>query len=361
MSTNIGLGRKNMFAERLKAARKMAGLSLERLAQKMDGIVTKQAIHKYETGKAKPNATNLIALADALNVSTDYFYSPSSVQLTKLEYRKKSSRLNKTKQEQIELRTLNYLERYIEIENFLNIHSDFKNPFEGKTINTEDEIESTALELRKQWGFGDYSIDNLTDKLEEKGIKVLEIEADPAFDGLSGFVNKIPVIVINKTNNDDICRKRLTILHELSHLLINFPDDTDNKCREKLCYHFAGAFLIPKHILIKHLGARRTSISILELITLKETYGISIQAIMARAVALGIISKAHYENFCKWINKHNYRVNEPGKYLGAEQSERFKSLIYRAVSEELVSLAKAASLFGKNLYAFRQEYFAYGK
>ncbi len=60
------------FGERLNSARKMAGLSMEALAQKTDSIVTKQAIGKYEKGKINHSSEVLLALAKALDVKADY-------------------------------------------------------------------------------------------------------------------------------------------------------------------------------------------------------------------------------------------------------------------------------------------------
>jgi transcriptional regulator with XRE-family HTH domain len=58
----------NVFASRLVSARKMAGLSLQLLADRLENAVTKQALNKYEQGKMKPDSKGLIALANALNV-----------------------------------------------------------------------------------------------------------------------------------------------------------------------------------------------------------------------------------------------------------------------------------------------------
>ena len=43
------------FAKRLQQARLKAKLSMEKLSEKMNGIVTKQAISKYEKAKMMPN------------------------------------------------------------------------------------------------------------------------------------------------------------------------------------------------------------------------------------------------------------------------------------------------------------------
>ncbi|MBE0711601.1 MAG: helix-turn-helix transcriptional regulator, partial [Candidatus Aminicenantes bacterium] len=42
------------FGVRLRAARKMAGLSMEDLAKRLGGMVTKQSIGKYEKGRMMP-------------------------------------------------------------------------------------------------------------------------------------------------------------------------------------------------------------------------------------------------------------------------------------------------------------------
>ena len=57
---------RSAFGMRLRAARKRAGLSMEELAGRMGGAVTKQAIGKYETGRMMPVADVLERLAAAL-------------------------------------------------------------------------------------------------------------------------------------------------------------------------------------------------------------------------------------------------------------------------------------------------------
>ena len=57
---------KDIFRIRLKSAREMNGLSMAALAAKMDGIVSPQAVYKYEAGKMLPNSTVLNALCDVL-------------------------------------------------------------------------------------------------------------------------------------------------------------------------------------------------------------------------------------------------------------------------------------------------------
>lgn len=58
------------FADNVRGRRKALGLSQDELAE-MTGI-TQTHISRYEMGQAEPTAGNLLALADALQVSADW-------------------------------------------------------------------------------------------------------------------------------------------------------------------------------------------------------------------------------------------------------------------------------------------------
>ncbi|GAB1483181.1 hypothetical protein MASR2M78_19970 [Treponema sp.] len=54
------------------------------------------------------------------------------------------------------------------------------------------------IHLRKVWKLGEDGIQNVIEMLEEHRIKVLEIDADLSFDGLSTIVNaRYPVIDVS--------------------------------------------------------------------------------------------------------------------------------------------------------------------
>lgn len=58
------------FGEKIKEARKEAGLSQQQFAEKMS--VSRSAIAKWETDKGMPDVNNLKTMAQLLNVSVDY-------------------------------------------------------------------------------------------------------------------------------------------------------------------------------------------------------------------------------------------------------------------------------------------------
>jgi Zn-dependent peptidase ImmA (M78 family)/transcriptional regulator with XRE-family HTH domain len=346
---------KEIFSKRLKSARILACFSQDQLVGKMGNIVSKNAISKYEKGEMMPDGSTLLALAKALNVKPDYFFRPFTVEIEKVEFRKKQ-KLAVKDVKAIKQTVTDVLERYLEIEQFLGIESAFINPVAGIKITSLSDIERIALKLRSAWNLGLNALPNIIDLLEDQEIKVIEVDAPDEFDGFSGLADgRIPIIVINKNYNVE--RKRLTALHELGHLILALDLDITEKDKEKFCFQFAGAMLLPKTTLKSETGESRSRISVSELIAIKETYGISIQAIMARSKDLEIISEFQFVNFRKWISRN--RTEEGlGAYKGNEEAFRFKQLIYRAAAEGIISLSKAANLSNQKLAEFRKEFLA---
>jgi len=339
------------FGNRLHSARKMSGLSMDKLVEKMGGIITKQAISKYEKGKMKPSSLIITKLSNALGVRSDYFLRKSDIDISQLKFRKKS-KLAIKKEEALRFKAKDLLERYADLEDILNSKNDFKNPLETSKIVDFNDIERQSLEIRKKWNLGLSPICNILGLLEEKGIKVLLISGFGNFDGLSGWISENPFIIIN--NDIDSVRKRFTAAHELAHIVIDFSQAPFDS-KEKLCHMFAGAFLLPKEVLAQELIRKRQQITLWELLEIKKIYGISLQAIVYRAHYLRYISDYHYRRFQIFINKNKWRKSEPGAYEGQEEVIRFKQLLNYAVAEEIITLSKAAELANMSLFEFEKE------
>ncbi|MEY3499601.1 MAG: hypothetical protein RL308_1270 [Bacteroidota bacterium] len=359
VSTFVNLTKRKMkeiVAKRIKSARTLAGLSLRELSEKLEGLVSYNAISKYEKALMMPDSKVLIQMANVMNVKPDYFFRPFTVEIGNIEFRKRS-KLPMKDVKSIKEDVTDTISRYIELEQFLNLSSDFESPIKNLIINNGDDVENAVNILLEKWKIGFNALPNVIELLEDKEIKVIELDANLEFDGLSGWANnKIPLIVVNK--NFPIERKRLTALHELGHLMLSFADGLEHKVIENLCHRFAGAMLMPKETFLLEIGDNRKRISIPELIAIKETYGISIQAIMARARNLDIITLDRYTSFRIWVGQDNNRRKEIGfgSFIGKEQSTRFMQLLYRATSEEIISMSKAANLANQKLATFRDEF-----
>lgn len=340
----------NNLPERIVSARKMAGLSLQDLADRLQAGITKQALNKYEHGKAKPSGEVLTQIAHALNVPVDYFYREVKVELTDIDFRK-HARLPRKDIERVKAECCDFLERYLELEDLLGIQSSFENPVKNNRIKTIDDIERAATDLRQSWGLGTSPLPGIVELFEEKKIKVMYVDAEKTFSGMSTWVKGIPVIVLNK--NFPPQRSRFTALHELAHLILDLSA-FDEKEEEKMCHKFAGAMLLPKGPFLEIFGEKRSSVTEQELKIIDEQYGVSVQAIMARANSLKVISATAYRNFHTWLNKTGRRNEEFADYHCQEQPQRFMRLIYKAVSENVISMSKAAALANMKLADFRE-------
>jgi len=349
--------KKEIFAKRLKVARKMSGYSQDKLVVALDRAISKNAISKYEKGQMLPSSKVLILLSRALDISVDYFFRPikyENQELKQFEYRKAVSKFKKSDEVRIENCLLDYFERYSELEELINERLEFKNPLGSENlVKNKKDIEKKAEKVREKWKLGNDPIATLIDILEEEGIKIIELDEKKSFNGISGKIGNSLVIAINKNIPSD--RKRFTILHELAHLIMRFDNSLTQKEVEILCHKFAGAFLMPKEIFIREFGKQRSNMSTKELIDFKEYFGASIQAIVYRAFDLGLITERFKNKFYRKWSALGYRKNEPGEYQIKEKPTRFKHLLIRATVEDYISFSKATHLASKNITDFEKE------
>lgn len=346
-----------LFSERFKSARTLNGFSLQDLADKLENKISRQALHKYEKGEVKPDAQMVELLADALNVTPDYFSREMKVELGEISFRK-AHNLPAWEIGKIEEQTKDYLSRYLEIEEIIGVQARYINPLEdwNQPVDTFEGIENAAKQLRIKWKLGLDPIYNAVELLEDNHIKVIELEEIDGFDGLQTLVNRnIPVIALNKGLLKKVDRKRFTVMHELCHLLLKDIKALPHAQQEKLCHQFAGAVLFPAEAMRKELGQKRNRLLIQELGPLKQQYGVSIQAIVMRANDLEIISDNYCRQFFFYLKQMEWRVDEPVEYdyKGIEKATRFTQLLFRALAEKLISAEKAASLTNQKLAEFR--------
>ena len=143
-----------MIGQRLKLARSAAGLSLRGLEERIGNRVTAQAIGKYERNESMPGSSVLIALADALDVSVDYLISDQEMVLEAVDFRKKKI-TSKREECQVEAKVLHFLERYLMVEELLNLPSvEWHSPREAPypVIRDVSEADRAARSLRRSLG-----------------------------------------------------------------------------------------------------------------------------------------------------------------------------------------------------------------
>lgn len=353
-----------MFGQRLRLARKKAGLSMQALADRVSPKVSAQAISKYETDKMMPSSAVLVGLGKALGVSLDFLMGGQVEALRGIEFRKHSG-TSAQDRAQAEAIVTEKLEDYLAIEDILELAPP-GDPF-GDLVTDHvqrfEAIDGIARELRGRWALGIDPIPSMTALLEDKGIKVIEADLPERFDGLACDVERgggkpeaQVVVVSNRTN---IERKRFNLAHELAHRVIRATGNPDVGL-EKAMNRFAGAFLVPTEHLVDEVGAHRHGMTYHELMRLKRLYGVSAAAMLMRLGQVGILPQSVIEYAFRTYAR-SWRAQEPEPirddegFAAFERPQRFERLVWRALGEELISPVRAAQLLRLPLSTVERE------
>lgn len=342
-----------MIADRIKLARRKAGYSLRDLSNAMDARVTAQAIGKYERGEDTPSSGVLLALAKALGVSLNYLLDTQGVELSGVEFRTKANTTGKDRAH-VETEVLEWIERYLQIELILDLDSAaWQSPVaHPRHLGEVGDAERLANEVRDAWKLGRDPIPNMTELLEEKGLKVLTVPLPLRISGFTCMVGRgetradLPVIVVN--NQFPLERRRLTLAHELAHRLID-TDSLIDKDEEKAANLFAGAFLMPREHLLREVGKQRSALGYKEIVDLKRLYRVSGAALLMRLRQLDVINQSTltyaFQSIARgWRTQEPEELEPPDIRGQRERARRFERLCYRALAEGLISLSKAAEL-----------------
>lgn len=333
---------KLVFGKRLQMARSKEGFSLRQLSEKLNNEISHTALSKYEKGEMFPSSNILIKLSKALSVSVDYFFRKiTSINL--IPNFRKGSGLSKKDQKRIVETTKNILENYIEAA--AAAEQNFFYSLPKINVSSINDAVSAAVKIREKLNIGQAPIVDLISELEEASIVVVEVDEVADFSGVCLSGENVAAIAIN-INSDNV-RKRFTMAHELGHLILDFVNISDKE-KEVCCHAFAGAFLIPPAELKNYIGLKRESIYIDELKTLKEIYGISMQAIAYQLVINNIISARKHTLFKQLITKNSWKIEEPGTFNCTEKPKLIEQLVLRALSKGNLSLSKSAELLGKS-------------
>jgi Zn-dependent peptidase ImmA (M78 family)/DNA-binding XRE family transcriptional regulator len=341
------------LGERIKLARHTAGLSQRETGAKAG--ISAQAVSKYERGLDVPSSSVLLRLAPALGVRTEFLLRPARPGRAPLEYRKHGS-LSRKQIDFVHARIQDWLERYLTIEEIVAEVPIFEWPSGFPyAVATQEDAEQAANLLREVWQLGIDPIPNMTELLEDRGIKVGVVpDAPQEFDACSsppGLVDGTPVIAVSGSFPGD--RQRFSLAHELAHLALDIPGDADG---EALANRFAGAFLVPATAVSAELGESRHKLHLAELHLLKHKYGASMQSWIHRAEDLAVLPHSAANRLFKRFRAEGWRETEPGDAFPRETPNRIHRLVLRAIAEDLISERRAGELLGLPLAEYLDQF-----
>ena len=322
------------------------GMSLDDLEAAIGGLVSKQALSKYERGKMRPKMTTLSRIAAALRIKSVQLWGEPVCHVKFVAYRKRA-RLGKKKQEQIEGFVAEALEQRVWLQERMGERNSLELQILDTPVRKLEDAEHAALALRRKWNLGIDPIANLVGVLEDHFIHIIEVDASETFDGISAVAQdsdkNVLAAAIATRQDTPGDRHRLNVAHELGHLMLKLSEDVD---AEKVAFRFGAAVLAPAEQLCREVGEKRSHIEMEELVYLKFRYGMSIQAILFRLRDLGVITESYHKQWCMNINRLGWRKQEPIE-IPREKPRRFRQQVFRAVSEGLLGEGEAERLLNE--------------
>lgn len=309
---------KSFNGNRLKQARCIRNITLQELSEHLDK--SHQAISKYENGKATPSPEDIIKLSKILSFEPSFFYldnTDTSFYEKPFIFRSKASAAKKYKDQTKELILLvQHLVSNIELRVALpKFDLDLMNESKDKFSPTSDyDIEVLATKVRRNFNLGDGPISNLTALCEKMGVIITYINLNhQGIDACSVLLNERPYIILNGSI-ESAARMRFNIAHELGHILLHsrylnkvINRKTHSKRMEYEANRFAGALLMPERGIVQDISA----LGLDYLITLKQHWKVSLQAIIYRAEQLELFTPEYALYLRQQISRKKWRTKEP--------------------------------------------------
>lgn len=336
------MDKNNFVASRLAEARESRGLKQVALSQLLG--ITRQAVSAYEKGTSRPTVEMLEKISNALNFPISFFLvERSSVNGSTIFFRSLASA---TKIErQISAHRMQWVEDFVEyIERYVDLMPvRIPNYDLGKTpgIVPDSEIESIALQVRKDFGLGLGPISNIAQLLENNGA-ILSLQELPSasLDAFSRFTLNGKPIVVYGVNKKSCVRSRFDLSHELGHFILHrsiLSRPLENemlKVIEHQAHRFASCFLMPE----KSFTADLSYPSINNFRLLKGKWLVSIAAMIKRCHDLHIIDDRKNTYFNIQKSKLGWTTREPlDDTLAIEKPVLLSRAVELLISEQVRS------------------------
>jgi Zn-dependent peptidase ImmA (M78 family)/DNA-binding XRE family transcriptional regulator len=328
---------------RLELARKHRGFTKAELAEEIG--VSAAAVSQYELGYAKPSPAVVAKLSLSLGFPLQWFsqgrpvvrVDTAGAHFRSLRTTSQREREHAFAQAEFTWEVAQALERRVRLP-VLHLRPT-KQPADAE----DSAIEEYAAQVRKAWDLSRGPIPNMVRLLESRGVIVTRLSADTRrVDAFSYSFPTRPVIVLadDKANK---ARSRFDAAHELGHLLMHSDAEPGNRVLEQQAHTFAAAFLMPAEDITTELPIKLDWPTFLRL---KQTWGVSIAALLYRAKVLRVISEPTYRRAVTYMSKRNWRNEEPGDLGPAEQPTLMRKALALLASRNytLYDLAEATSL-----------------
>jgi Zn-dependent peptidase ImmA (M78 family) len=292
----------------IRLARELRDLTQTQTAKRAG--LPQARLSRIETGQVEIDDADIAALSQALGLPNLFFREPGAPAAVPL-FRKRAIR---------SARKLNTIQARLNCavliaQRLLNagIEIDHANLFPDPGQLPADDPDGAAKVLRRDWRLPVGRVDNVTAVIESAAGLVLHVDfgsddASAAFIGMTGDDARLWFLVNTRETAGD--RVRLSLAHELGHAVLHrrLPTVEESET-ERQAFSFAAALLLPAAEFDRAVPFDALTLGMAR--RLKQTYGVSMQAIIRAAFERGRISRSRYTSLFKQLSARQWRAVEP--------------------------------------------------
>ncbi|WP_158561265.1 ImmA/IrrE family metallo-endopeptidase [Emticicia sp. C21] len=302
----------------IELARESRGFTQTELCEKMN--VRQGTVSKLENNELFLSDDYIEKISDILNYPKSFFLLKDEIYPPSLIYYRRKAKVPGRTQKQFEAQ-MNIIR--IHIEKLLKrVEIPDANLIDWD-VEKHGQPEKAALFLREKWRLPKGKIENITRLLEDNGIIVIRFDFNTdKIDGLSLFtVKNQPIIYVNSQLPSD--KERLTLAHELGHLVLHFSKITEkDRDLEKEAFRFGSEFLVPEFDFRRSFA----KLNLKTLANLKRFWKVSMSSLIVKASNIGILTPN--EEKYLWQQMAPYRLREPEELdFAKEQPSLVKEII----------------------------------
>ena len=296
-----------MIGERVRLAREYLAMTQQGLAAAVH--VTQPAISQIEQGGPVADDT-LCSISEATGYSIQFFLRgplPDLPELS-LRYRKRASS-RRSEDRRVRAHCRQGIELVAHLEQRAELPPVALKPTPDD-VDLED-IETLALDVRRQLGVGQADpIPNLVRAVERAGVVVFGASANldkhDAASAWPSFPEGRPIVCFARGWPGD--RQRLSIAHEVGHLVLHQTRLIDPDRAETEAFRFGAALLIPRDAAVEAIAV---PVTLRSLAWVKSQWGISISSLIRRGHDLRLIDQQRYQSLMKQLSARGWRKQEP--------------------------------------------------
>ena len=277
-----------MIGERVRLARDYLQMSQQELALAAD--VSQSAVSQIEKGGKVADRT-LQSISDATGYSVRFFQRGALPDLPELSMRfRRNASARRHDERRLRAHVRQGLELVTELERQAELPRVRIEPTHDTGVD-DDAIEELAVETRRRLGIGPADpVPNLMRAVERAGVVVFggtaEVDGHEAVSAWPLYPAGRPVVCYTRGKSGD--RQRLSIAHELGHLVLHQLRSVESKRAESEAFRFGAALLLPREAAVEEI---EPPVTLRTLAWTKARWGISVAALIMRCRDLRIIDE----------------------------------------------------------------------